>query len=78
MCSLLCVEAVKIRNMLEIVCVELARLNYKVGLNIIGELYYIELVAVLLENGCCLFKDLCVRCSRCCDLDGLAVAGYDF
>ena len=61
MCSLLLVEAVKIRNMLHVVCIKFSGFHNKVGLYIIFELYDVEFISVVFKYLCCLCKYLGMR-----------------
>ena len=68
--ALLFVKIVEIRNMLEVVCVNIAAINYKVRLNIIFKFGYFKCPALLGKNFCCLSQNLCMGSGRCCYCDG--------
>ena len=68
--TVLCIEVVKVRNVLEVVCVDLAALNYEVGLYIIFKFGNLKGPTLGSKDLCCLSKDLCMRCGRCCYGDG--------
>ena len=67
------VELIQIRYMLEVVGVKASLDHAGVGGDGVFELYNLKRVALLLENGLDVLKDLCVRHDVCADLDGLAV-----
>ena len=61
-CSLLLVEILQIRNMLEVVCVKITTLYNKVRLNVIIKYGNLQIPALLLQKRFCLLQDLCMRC----------------
>ena len=63
--SVFLVEGVKIRNVLEVVCIYGAVLNYGVGYYIVVVFLYYERDSLGSEYLCSLFEYLCVRCGRC-------------
>ena len=77
-CSLLFVEVVKIRNMLEIVRIKISALYYKVWLYIIIKYRNFQIPSFFLEDWFCFFQNLCMRCCRSCYFDGsfLCISAY--
>ena len=71
--SLLLIEAVQIRNMLEIVRVKVSRLYNVVRLHIIGKYLDLKRIALCLEQGLCLLQNLRVRNCRCRYLNRLVI-----
>ena len=62
--SVFCVEIVKIRNVLEIVCENVAAVNNLVGLNVIGEFNNLKGYVFLCKDVFRYFKDFCMRSGR--------------
>ena len=62
--SVFCVEIVKIRNVLEIVCENVAAVNNLVGLNVIGEFNNLKGYVFLCKDIFRYFKDFCMRSRR--------------
>ena len=67
--TLLLIEGIQIGNMLEIVGVEFTALHNLIRLYIIVEHGHFQSPALCCQKGRCLFQDLSVRCSGCCDGD---------
>ena len=80
MCSLLFIEVVKIRNMLEIICIEITALYYEVWLYIVIKYGNFQIPSFLFEDWFCFFKDLCMWCCGCCDFDSsfFCVSAYKY
>ena len=72
-CALLRVEALKIRNMLEVIGVDLSAVYYLIGLYVVLEDFDLQFIAFLCQNRLCSFQDLRMRCRTCRNGDLLAL-----
>ena len=72
-CSLLLVEALQIRDMLEIVGIDLSAVYDLVGLYIVLKYLDLQIIAFFSQKGLCGLKDLSVRCRACSNGDRLAL-----
>ena len=74
MCTFLFVKAVKVRNVLEVVGIEIAALYNQVGLYIIIKNCDLKIIALFSQKRFRLLQDLGVRCCGCGNLDGSQLA----
>ena len=71
--TVLLVEVVKVRGMLEIVCVDFTVFNNVVRLNVIRELFDVECNALCCKDFLCNVKNLFVRSGRSGNRDRCAL-----